>query len=367
MGTRACALAFACSSGQHTDLLRLAVLAVVLIIANQHLALDIQVQRLLDSALPLHVQAQHQAVLQPLALVLALLADDLVADLPPEHVFDQVLLRQRLQQVLHLVHEVHEELVDVLLLDRIDRLPVPVLIRVAEALGVVRLLLGLLQVREQQLELVQDALLLPPDRDLASLSCFLRRALDRPLFLPRAQQPKTQRQAHVELLHERVHVARRAQVLEPHEPARALVLRGGVVEELVHLGHRSVHSREDLPLDLDRLHAQHRLDTREVGHARSAQRGQEREGRLATGACLALGGRELLVVALGRDLEEAALVDVLHETHLGPHEQLHGLAEVGQERLQTRHQPHEVAVHFLVVAALLEDGPVYDLGTGRGV
>lgn len=167
----------------------LANLALVLVLALEHLASDEQLERLLDVLLVLDFDRQAVEGLQPLGPMGALLGDELIRELAAEHIAQELFFLGSLEVVLQLGEQVVEELVGIHLLSRVHRLAVIVLrvqstrcaavsvapsggegergrqrktnlVRRAELDGVVITLDALHQVGEEHLHLVQQRIAL---------------------------------------------------------------------------------------------------------------------------------------------------------------------------------------------------------------
>ena len=96
--------------------------AVELVVALEHVALDVERQTLEDALLVLDVQAEREEVLLPLRDVRAVLRDDLVRQRTAEELAEQLLLLRPLENALQPVQEHVHELVRVLLLAHIHGL-----------------------------------------------------------------------------------------------------------------------------------------------------------------------------------------------------------------------------------------------------
>ena len=140
--------------------LLVALLAVVRVVALQHLALDQRIQPLLYRLLVLHRHTQRQIRLLSFKEVGTTLAYHLRCKFTPKVLLYSMLLRGTFDCGFDSVHEHVEELFTVHLLVHIGRLSFVVLERVAEPLGTHVLLLGFKQPREYQLQLVQHVLFL---------------------------------------------------------------------------------------------------------------------------------------------------------------------------------------------------------------
>jgi hypothetical protein len=105
----------------------LANLALVLVLALEHLASDEQLERLLDVLLVLDFDRQAVEGLQSLGPMGALLGDELVRELAAKHIAQELFFLGPLKVVLQLGEQVVEELVGIHLLSRVHRLAVIVL------------------------------------------------------------------------------------------------------------------------------------------------------------------------------------------------------------------------------------------------
>mmetsp|Transcript_12009 Transcript_12009/g.48366 ORF Transcript_12009/g.48366 Transcript_12009/m.48366 type:complete len:323 (-) Transcript_12009:4031-4999(-) len=207
--------------------LAVALLAEVRVVALQHLALDVLLQRLLDVGPVLDVEADGVVGLVTLRDILALLADELRAHLAAPRALQQLLLRCALQVLLHFVAEHVEELVGVHLHEDVRRVAVVVLDGLTEVRRVVALLPRLLQEREQPLDLVGHIVC---PRVLLSVGRHVE-----------AQDGAPEVRHHEQLLHERVHVADAAQVADAGVAQRRALLGGRrVVPRTISVGRRQV-------------------------------------------------------------------------------------------------------------------------------
>mmetsp|Transcript_4806 Transcript_4806/g.11560 ORF Transcript_4806/g.11560 Transcript_4806/m.11560 type:complete len:396 (+) Transcript_4806:462-1649(+) len=228
------------------------------------------------------------APVDPLPDTHRILADDLVDNFPAEVVAEHRGLVRLLGRGLEFVEKHVEVLVHVHLLSHVDGVPLIVDVRLAEVPGVVELFVALLEVGEHSLHLVHEA--------FRHVRLRYRHLQNRATKLGDVE----------ELLVERVHVARRAKVLQPHIPRRGLLklrrpIRGQLAElALVVLQQEKPH--QVFVVVWAGLHER----------VEELQREVSRLSRLALSALLVRG-----VLALERrHLEQALQHEIRHQPHI---------------------------------------------------
>ena len=203
-----------------------ALAALVLVVAVEHVAFDKLVERLVEVLLAQHVHAEADKVLEPLADVGALEGDNLVAQGAAQELREHGRERRALAVRLDFIAQAAQELLGVHLLDEADGLPVQAQ-RAQELLRAHRLLD---RPAHRHKELHQQPHLAPLGREP-------------PLGVSDADQALAYRRAHVELLQHGVDVARAPHVPQPHEGLRPH--RRGVVGEVLRDALRHRHKRRE--------------------------------------------------------------------------------------------------------------------------
>ena len=258
----------------------------VRIVALEHLALDVHLERLDNVGTARNVEADRVEGLLALRAVLARLAHELRAQRAAPDALQQPLLRRALERLLDLVDEAVEELVDVLLQAHVDRVLVVVFDGVAQRARMVALLLTLLQVAEHHLQLVQQVV-------------GARLVVGEERLLAHAEDAVAEALHHEQLLQQRDHVADAAEVADADVAgARALFEPRRVAPVKVVLGRLDVH----LVYQLQELAL--------VVHALLAQQPQQLEADASRRRVLALGRTGLRALILGRHAEQALVEHV---------------------------------------------------------
>lgn len=218
--------------------LRFALLAVVGVVSLKHFTFDESLEPLENGLFVLHLERDRHELLLSFAVVRTPLADEFVGEDAKEEVLHDFFLLCPFDQVLDAVDQHVKELVDVTLDHRVDRRPIDVFKGQAEFLRVEVLLLKLLEGAKDAFKLVHDVgvfglgqgkLILVLNRLLRVLRLVaaLFDGLDhraRRLLIFDFEHSLAERCDHKQLLHDTVHVANAANVLQPDVTRRRFLL-----------------------------------------------------------------------------------------------------------------------------------------------
>ena len=309
-------------------------LKVVLVVPVERLALDKLRQPVHHGRLVLDLDRDDEEGLHPLREAPPGLVDDLVDDGAAEEGLQQLGRARPPEPRLELLEEHVEELVDVHLDRRVERQVLAVAKGAAKVARVVPALLRLVQVAKHGLQVVEHVAAARLVRRAQVGRRVGRRGGGGRLDLER-QDGCAELGDEEELLHERVEVAGRAQVLEADvAAARLLVHRRRVVP---HVRDARVARARQL------LREEHLEEERQIGGLALGELGEERERRGAAARGLALRRRQRADAArlLHRRQPEEVVEDGDHEVRPAVSAaRIHRLPlEVGLRAEQHPHQP----------------------------
>jgi hypothetical protein len=203
-------------AGQSLDALALesinflvALLAEVLVVFVEHIALNKGVETLFDRLFVFDGNADCEKVLSPVVLVWASLADDLVGHPAAKVMVDRICLRSLFYSVLQTVQETAQILIYVHLFNDVGRVSVKVLKRMTESLWVDVHLLGHQKPAKQFLPLFEHVVL---------IRCVIV------VWVLNAENIVAEGRNHEQLLVDAVHVADAGEILDPHVTSQRLLI-----------------------------------------------------------------------------------------------------------------------------------------------